>query len=164
MIASVVVVVLLVVSVVVVVVVVVVAVEVVVIVVLSVIVVVVLVVVVAVIMLVTAHYYQKLKLLAYNSADLERFFHVPTTRLTSSASLKPTVSHLLYPSPPFCASRPRKSLRLFYLLCHTPFRSAWPPPWRRPRDVDLVWFWFGSCIPTPRRSPHRHACGGLPGG
>ena len=28
-------------------------------------------------MLVIAHYYQKLKLLAYNSADLERFFHVP---------------------------------------------------------------------------------------
>ena len=66
-----------------------------------------------------------------------------TTRLTSSASLKPTVSHLLYPSPPFCASRPRKSLRLFYLLCHTPFRSAWPASLAtasrcRPRLV-LVW-------------------------
>ena len=66
-----------------------------------------------------------------------------TTRLTSSASLKPTVSHLLYPSPPFCASCPRKSLRLFYLLCHTPFRSAWPASLAtasrcRPRLV-LVW-------------------------
>ena len=66
-----------------------------------------------------------------------------TARLTSSASLKPTVSHLLCPSPPFCASRPRKSLRLFYLLCHTPFRSAWPASLAtasrcRPRLV-LVW-------------------------